>query len=39
MEIAELVRMSGHDAATVVEPHRGGSRDDELALLPAGDSS
>jgi predicted nuclease of predicted toxin-antitoxin system len=33
IEIAELLRASGHDAVTVLEQHHGGSPDAELALL------
>jgi len=33
IEVAEMLRQAGHDAATVLEQHLGGSHDDQLASL------
>ena len=35
VEVAELPRQTGHDAATVLEQHLGGSPDSDLALVSA----
>jgi predicted nuclease of predicted toxin-antitoxin system len=33
IEVAEMLRQAGHDAATVLEQHLGGSDDAQLAVL------
>ena len=39
VEIAEVLRLSGYDAATVLEQHLGGSRDAESENSPDSTSS